>query len=222
MKILFLGNSFTYFHHMPRLFEAMATNSGFEVSVKMVTEGGFWLDQFLDGITETGKLADKTLAELHWDYVVLQGQSAEPALERQRFLRAAKKLCTNIHAAGTTPVFYQTWSYEAGSDKLASTGMDYSEFYRALKEGYYQASVQNHGLLIPVGDVFYHLNRPLGSLQLMTGDAHHPNLLGSYAAAMCFYKLLLNPACVPLWRPEGVTQQQQTLLWEQIQTLSNI
>lgn len=222
MRILFLGNSFTYFHHMPQLFETMARNSSFDVSVKTVTEGGFWLDQFLDGMTETGKLADKALAEPHWDYVVLQGQSAEPALERQRFLRAAKKLCAKIHGAGAAPVFYQTWSYESGSDKLASTGMDYSEFYEALKEGYHQASVENHGVLVPVGDVFYHLNQPIGSLQFMTRDAHHPNLLGSYAAAMCFYKLLLKTTHVPLWRPEGITQQQQALLWDHIQKFPNM
>lgn len=219
MKILFLGNSFTYFHHMPQLFETMASHAGFDVSVKMVTEGGFWLDQFLDGITETGRLADKALDGEPWDYVVLQGQSAEPALERQRFLRAAEKLCRKIHAVGAMPVFYQTWSYEYGTDKLASTGMAYEEFYKALKEGYKQASSENHTYLVPVGDLFYQQNQPIGPLHLLTEDAHHPNLLGSYAAAMCFYKVLLKAKLFPAWRPEGITQNQQELLWEAIKEL---
>lgn len=219
MKILFLGNSFTYFHHMPQLFETMASHAGFDVSVKMVTEGGFWLDQFLDGITETGRLADKALDGEPWDYVVLQGQSAEPALERQRFLRAAEKLCRKIHAVGAMPVFYQTWSYEYGTDKLASTGMAYEEFYTALKEGYKQASSENHTYLVPVGDLFYQQNQPNGPLHLLTEDAHHPNLLGSYAAAMCFYKVLLKAKLSPAWRPEGITQNQQELLWEAIKEL---
>lgn len=219
MKILFLGNSFTYFHHMPQLFETMASHAGFDVSVKMVTEGGFWLDQFLDGITETARLADKALTEEYWDYVILQGQSAEPALERQRFLRAAEKLCAKIRTAGAIPVFYQTWSYEYGTEKLASTGMAYEEFYTALKEGYRRACTANRAHLVPVGDLFYRMNQPIGSMELMTTDAHHPNLLGSYAAAMCFYKILLETTLSPAWRPEGITQNQQELLWEAIKEL---
>lgn len=219
MKILFLGNSFTYFHHMPRLFETMATEAGLDIRADMITEGGFWLDQFLDGITEPARLAEKALDEEHWDYVILQGQSAEPALERQRFLRAAEKLCCKIHAAGATPAFYQTWSYEYGTEKLASTAMAYDEFYEALKEGYQQASRENHAFLVPVGDLFYRLNAPIGPMHLFTEDAHHPNLLGSYAAAMCFYKVLLNAASLPAWCPEGITLNQQTLLWDTIKEL---
>lgn len=39
MKILFIGNSYTYFYDMPKLFEGLARANGKNVQVYSVTEG---------------------------------------------------------------------------------------------------------------------------------------------------------------------------------------
>ena len=40
MKILFIGNSYTYFNDMPRLLEQLMRDNGIDVTVDSVTKGG--------------------------------------------------------------------------------------------------------------------------------------------------------------------------------------
>lgn len=71
MRILMLGNSFTYFHELPKMVAAML-----KAEVVSHTRGGAWLSEQLDPETEMGAKTLKALAEEKWDYVVLQEQSA--------------------------------------------------------------------------------------------------------------------------------------------------
>ena len=47
MKVLFIGNSYTYFYDMPKLFEAICRERGAECDVDSVTAGGYTLEQFV-------------------------------------------------------------------------------------------------------------------------------------------------------------------------------
>ena len=40
MKLLFIGNSYTYFNEMPEQLEALMRENGFDVTVHSVTKGG--------------------------------------------------------------------------------------------------------------------------------------------------------------------------------------
>lgn len=192
----------------------MAISTGFDTDIQMITEGGYWLDQFLSG--EMGNRVDETLAEKNWDYVILQGQSAEPALERERFLKAAAKMCQKVRNIGAIPLIYQTWSYQDGTEKLETTGMDYRGFYEALKAGCQQAGAENGAEVVPVGDLFFRHCQPMGTLTLMADDAHHPTLRGSYVAAMCFYAKLFGTEKPPMWRPKAVSQSEADELWSDV------
>ena len=48
MKILFIGNSYTYYNHMPEIFERLARENGKEVQVFSVTCGGHKLYEYVD------------------------------------------------------------------------------------------------------------------------------------------------------------------------------
>jgi len=47
MKVLFIGNSHTYFNDMPALFRAVCGQHGIDVHVTMLTKGGMGLDYHL-------------------------------------------------------------------------------------------------------------------------------------------------------------------------------
>ena len=70
MRILMLGNSFTYFNDMPKLLAAI---TGEEVVSH--TRGGAFLSEQLNAETEMGAKTLKALSEEKWDYVVMQEQS---------------------------------------------------------------------------------------------------------------------------------------------------
>ena len=50
MKVLFIGNSYTFFNDMPNMLAALAAENGYSVSVDSVTKGGRKLFSNLDEI----------------------------------------------------------------------------------------------------------------------------------------------------------------------------
>lgn len=212
MKVLFIGNSFTYFNEMQELFQNLCVYAGFDVTAKRRTVGGYGMEHHTDFESEHGKAVLADLSE-GWDYVVLQGQSAQPALNRQVFLTGAKILAEKVRESGAKPVFYQTWAYRDGTEKIRSTGYSYADFFAGLKEGYALAAQENDAPQVYVGQLFFDLNQPAGPLDLICEDHFHPTLLGSFAAAVCFFRHFF-PGAKSDWIPEGVTREQADIIWK--------
>lgn len=175
MKVLMLGNSFTYFNDLPAILSAM---TGWEVCAN--TRGGAFLREHLDAQTELGQKTLPMLQNETWDYVVLQGQSQEPFKERDAFLDSVRHLCPLVRACGATPVLYATWAYRDGSQVLESVGMDYAQMLGALVDGYQLAAWENGALIARAGETFAALNK---TLDLYTPDDSHPSAAGSLLAA---------------------------------------
>lgn len=118
-KVLFIGNSFTYYSDIPTLFSQIATAAGAEVVVESVTQGSWTLTKFADEKDEFGKqVDDKLKAANDYDAVVLQEQSTRPLNNYNDFLAAAKKLRDKIKATQTDCdiYLYSTWGYKEEAD----------------------------------------------------------------------------------------------------------
>ena len=175
MRILMLGNSFTYFNDLPEILAAM---TGWEVHAN--TRGGAYLREHLDEQAELGAKTLPMLRDERWDYVVMQGQSREAYEQRDSFLESVRSLCPLIRSAGAVPVLYATWAYRDGSAVLASTGKDYAQMLAALSEGYRLAAGENDALTARAGEAFAALHK---KLDLYTPDDSHPSQTGSLLAA---------------------------------------
>ena len=175
MKILFLGNSFTFFNDLPDMVARLL-----DAQVERNLRGGAYLFQHLDPQDELCARTHQLLTEQAWDYVILQDQSRGPITHPAEFRRAADTLCPMIRAAGGKPVFYETWAYEEGSEKLASTGMTFESMQQALTEGYRAAAQANDALLAPVGQAFAAARHVT---HLYNADSFHPSEAGSRLAA---------------------------------------
>lgn len=175
MRILMLGNSFTYYHDMPKMLEAIL---GEEVVAH--TKGGAWLREQLDPESELGMRTLKALKEEKWDYVVLQEQSKAPVFAKSTFHRSVKELCALARAAGAKPVLYASWAYREGSEKLADTRLSFLEMDTALYESYHEAARDNDALIADVGKAFLAMR---GIVELYEDDAFHPSAAGSVLAA---------------------------------------
>ena len=175
MRILMLGNSFTFVNNMP---ETLAQLTGAEVI--HLTRGGARLAEQLNPATRMGGLTQAALQTERWDYVILQEMSNGPITAKENFLKNVGLLCEQIRAAGATPILYATWAYQRDGKQLASFGMDYDEMYRWMYASYHEAAEQNDALIADVGKKFYEL---ADSQNLYAENGCHPNEAGSRIAA---------------------------------------
>ena len=182
MRILMLGNSFTYFNDMPQTLAAM---TGWEVAAH--TRGGAYLCEHLDPQSELGAKTLPALRGETWDYVILQEQSRAPYEKRGQFLESVRQLCLLIRAAGAMPILYATWAYKEGTEKLASIDMTYAAFSDALYASYHEAAERNGALVADVGRAFDALRH---LVSLYEDDDYHPSEVGSLVAAQAIARVI--------------------------------
>ena len=186
--VLFIGNSFTYFNDMPGMLSEMFKEAGLAYQVESLTKGGWYLSRYADPQDEMGAQLYGDYVGKHWDYVILQDQSFNPAKDFDNFFEGAKTLCQVLKAGKV--LFYQTWAYEDGSEKLEKTGLTYDEMYRKLKEAYGRAAEDLGGVLVPVGDRFAACHAEKSDRKLYKDDNFHPSEVGSRIAALEFFKAI--------------------------------
>lgn len=184
MKILMLGNSFTYFHDMPKMLAAL---TGWDVTAH--TRGGAYLHEHLNPEMELGAKTLKALKEEKWDFVVMQEQSKAPIFTKADFLKSVRELTKLIRENGATPVLYATWAYRDGSEKLASTGLSRILMDQGLYDSYHQAAKENQTLVADVGKAFAAMD---GLAELLEPDDFHPSEAGSILAATVIAKAIEN------------------------------
>lgn len=174
MKVLFIGNSHTYFNDMPALFKAFCLQRGVEAQVTMLTKGGMGLDYHLK--------QEQTLFNIRYgdyDYVVLQ-HTAHPMGDLTIMHEAAYALVKVIREAGSTPVFYQTWAKKGDEAFQPTMSGIYNDLGRELDVP-----------VAPVGDEWqkYRLAHPEAELYWKDGEHASPD--GSALAARVILETIL-------------------------------
>ncbi|MCG8456371.1 MAG: hypothetical protein MI919_08815, partial [Holophagales bacterium] len=125
LRVLLLGNSYTYYHQLDRKLDHLLDAAGFDGEVARVAEGGFRLQDHLEQVS----------LEKHpgsFDAVVLQGQSRMPLRQPAALRRHAGELVGEIRARGAEPVFFQTWPRR----HRPADGPVIAEVYRGLAESH--------------------------------------------------------------------------------------
>ena len=183
-RILFIGNSYTFFHDMPTaIFAPLAESIGYSFDVTAVTRGGYRLSQFADPENEEGARLRRTVAGQHYDCVVLQEQSCTPSTDEARFLRGVADLRDLLGAQADHFVLYATWGRKEGSPQLSDLGLTRLEMTDRLALAYDRAATANGMTVAHVGCAFAaHLTEHPED-ELYNPDLSHPSELGSRVAA---------------------------------------
>jgi len=175
LRVLFIGNSLTYFNDLPSIVEAFAeTSRQNRLSFKAIVTGGFSLeDHWNHGEPR------QAISQGGWDVVVLQqGPSASPE-GRQSLLEYARRFSQETRRVGAKPALYMVWpSAERARD------------FDGVSESYRLAAKEVGGLLLPVGEAWRGAWRRDPNLKLYSPDGLHPTLAGSYLAALVIYEQL--------------------------------
>ena len=175
MRILMLGNSFTYENDLPGRLAGMLG-----AQVAHHTRGGARLAEQLNPRTRLGARTLEALQAGGWDYVVLQEMSNGPITSPASFFSSVTRLCEQIRANGAVPVLYATWAYQRGGAKLRAFGMDYDQMYQQLHQAYAQAAQDTGALMADVGTRFYQM---ADQQELYAQDSYHPSEAGSRLAS---------------------------------------
>lgn len=104
LRILFIGNSHTYFNDMPAMVAEKARKAGFDCEVTMIAHGGWYLEQHVQEPDVRFNILYG-----HYDYVVLQ-EFSHPFGPEEKFFGAVRTLNQWIREAKSKPVIYMTWA----------------------------------------------------------------------------------------------------------------
>ena len=177
VRILFIGNSYTFFHDLPRTLQAMGLASAPAVAVDVGSAlvGGATLERHWEDDGLRARIRDG-----EWDYVVLQEQSLRPIEDPDAMLLYAGRFAEVIHAAGAKPVLFMSWARQ--SRPASQDSLDRS-FLRVARE--------IDAIPVPVGAAWKEFQRIEPSHGLYAPDGSHPSPLGSFIAATAFHRALL-------------------------------
>ena len=175
MRLLMLGNSFTYANDLPKVLSEIL-----DAEVVQHTMGGITLADQINTDTDFGKDTITALDRETWDYVVLQEMSRLPVTSKSIFMNSVELLCNEIRDAGAVPVLFATWAYKDGHGQYEELGISYKEMANLLHGAYQEAAELNNALIADVGQKFYKLTK---KQELYATDGIHPNEAGSLLAA---------------------------------------
>ena len=185
LKILFIGNSYTYYNDIPEIFAALARENGLAAEVVSVTKGGRKLYENLDPADENGQRIREACREGGWDVLVLQEQSVLPLKDSAAFHRGLQGLAELVQAKRTR--LYATWGRKEGCPLLDELGMTSVQMTKELEEAYETAAAMLGAELAPVGSCFRELRRLQPKLELYDPDLSHPSYAGSCMSAVCHF-----------------------------------
>lgn len=182
MRILMLGNSFTFYNDLPSKLAALTS-----AEVVHHTRGGARLSEHLNAKVEMGSRTIASLQDEPWDYVILQEMSNAPITARKSFLNSVSRLCGHIHAIGATPVLFATWAYRRDHPKFSKMKISYDVMAAKISAAYHEAAELGDALLADVGLAFYNIDKdghaPEAHKALYATDGSHPSEAGTQLAA---------------------------------------
>ncbi len=225
LKVLFIGNSYTYVNDLPSLIVGLADSAdGRKIETDGHLVGGCTLEQHV----KDRKAIDKIRVK-RWDAVVLQEHSLQPIINRESMYKHARILDGEIKTQGAKTIFYLTWArqnlpemlYGSASAKPpesleypkamyrisgAAETIDFDAWCKRESNGLawglngaYSGIAKELGATVaPVGVAWTRALATDPTLVLHQADRSHPNLKGSYLAACVFYATLLDRSPVGL------------------------
>ena len=190
-KILFVGNSFTYYWNLPSIVESMAEEKGIFLDIHQSTAGGSTLKQHWNGDKD---LNTKALIENgSFTIVVLQDYSSNPLIKPEESKEYFNRFIQLVKSNQGKGVIYGTWMFPAISQKKYD-GVD--PVQHALQPVYNKTG----STIAPVGTAFRLFQKQHPEIPIFTSDNKHPSAVGSYLAACVFLKLLTRESPLGLSR----------------------
>ena len=191
VRVLFIGNSYTYLNDLPRMMKELAASAHPPrlVKTELAGEGGATLKRHW----EAGR-AVEAIRKGAWDFVVLQeqgtlGQTTDYAINAPAtFHEYARKFDGEIRKSGARTVLLMTWARKDAPQDQA-----------VLSDAYTTIGAELKAMVVPAGIAWQHALREHPAIQLHAADHSHPAPAGSYLTACVLYAALFGSS------PQGLS-----------------
>ena len=178
LRILFIGNSHTYFNDMPEMVAEQFRKEQYDCEVTMIAHGGWFLEQHANEPDVRFNILYG-----HYDYVVLQ-EHAHPFGPEEKFYGAVRQLNQWILEAGSKGVIYMTW---------AKKDEEFNQERMTL--AHEQIADELGMLLAPVGKYWWEYLRSYPDIEMYYKDGQHASPDGSRFAAKYIWNAIETDLC---------------------------
>jgi hypothetical protein len=195
-KVLFIGNSYTYFNNLPGMLTDLSTSLGDYVQPTSQVAGGATFQ-----VHATNPATYTAINSADWDFVVLQAQSQEPSFPDSQVnsetLPFAEQMADSIrnNSICSNILMFMTWGRENGDPQWVPIST-FDGMNSRLRNAYIRMADSIDASISPVGVAWKYVRDNYPSIQLYSPDGSHPSLEGSYLAACTFYASLFRKSPV--------------------------
>ena len=175
MKVLFLGNSHTFFNDMPELFARFVEKTtGEKPDVTMLAYSG----RDLDWHRREYFSLRFNLMHGGYDYCIIQ-QAAHPYPPIEATLETGADIIDLCHRCGVKPVVYMTWAEKR-----------FPENQQKMIDTCEKLAGENDALLAPIGRVWQSVQTERPEIELYHTDGEHAGPYGDFLIAAVFCRML--------------------------------
>lgn len=217
VRILWIGNSFTFFNDVPKMVEDMAVLNNIPVSTKRILKGG----ESFKGHLQNPELI-RQLEKGGWDYVVMQEFSSTPAYSTKFIAENIFPYATEIdslakkYSPGVETIYYMTWGHKNGNIRQTDYPLDdtYELMQDRIITTYIDMAYENKGTVAPVGIAWRNIRDKYPEIELYSEDNFHPSLEGSYLAALTLLGTIIKNEFIPI-PPNGIDENTAVILYRE-------
>lgn len=188
LKVLAIGNSFTYYRGSAVMLKELAWHEGHCMDISAALKGGWTMSKHLS-LPTTNDL----VAEIDYDYMILQDQSLVPAkvgrdpkgMHHQ--IKAMEAMATKVrtNSPACKAVVECTWAYWK-NDFGGFKSLD--DFDRNGRKGAkILAKAVENAQVSPISDAFRIVREERSDINLYSKDKHHQSVYGSYLKSCVNY-----------------------------------
>ena len=166
MKVLFIGNSHTYFNDMPYIFKLICQENNIDVDVTMLAHG-------YKGLDFHQKEPEVRFNILYggYDYIVLQ--HLQGGFDEKTLNSSVEAIKKYIDRTDSKIVLYMPWTIKSEREKQKS-----------MSDAYINLAKKLNVLVAPVGLVWWEFKDEHPDIELYFKDDKHASEIGSTLAAL--------------------------------------
>jgi hypothetical protein len=185
LKVLFVGNSYTFFGNLPQIVSIISEGAPVRLVTRKSTAGGASLSDHWRG--EKGLHTRELIRDGRFDIVVLQDISLGPVNEPDTLKKYARLFCDLIRKSRAKPYLFVTWAHK-----------DTPQHHETIDKVYGEAALENNAEPVPVGDTWVVALKQKPDWGLFDPDMSHPSDLGTFLTACVFVESIVHQLPNPL------------------------
>jgi len=207
LKVLYLGNSHTFWHDLPQLTADLALSNGDTIIFESNTPGGCTL-----GHPQNGHLYNSIslalIDSMDWDYVILQEHSIFAVIDYYGdtyMYPGARSLDSLIKLNNecTETIMQTIWGKKYGGEHCINFHCsvefdDFAHMQDSLTAEYIRLADTLSCTVAPIGVAWKQSIQNGDPIELFDPDESHPSLAGTYLAACVYYAVLFQKSPIDL------------------------